>query len=246
MDGKDFMLRTDTVDLPERVVLRLKDKAAFSETFGAFTRQHLAGFRQPVAVAAALVGPVLVAFVYAVADFFTMLEVAATFGLTTAMFLLGAWYVNRREIRAAYERNTESRRRAKADLKSGLAEATALHLGQRPVFYEHEHGVIVLADLADGRTLYFDIDNDGFDTRWFLYINGDLHRDSWKWLRLKGSGAVTDFEAKGQRLVAFGEAPYVDAPDAWEAISLALGEPQAGDVIDMPFDEVKQTVSRLL
>ena len=240
------MLTLARVDLPEDVAASLREKAAFAESWNSFTREHLAGFRQPVAAAAAVIGPILIAFVYAARGFFSMIEVGVTFGLTTAMFVLGAWYVNRRDIRAAYERNTAARREAKADLKAGAAERAGLSLEARPVFFEHEHGVIVLADAENGKTLYFDVDGDGFDTRWFLYVNGDLHRERWSWLKLLGSGAVTAFEAGGQRLAGIADTPFVDAPDAWEAISLALGEPQDGDLIDMPFAEVKQTIGRLL
>ena len=240
------MLNVATVDLPHQVEARLRERAAFSESWAAFTRDHLAGFRQPVAAAVAIIGPVLVAFVYAASDFFTMLEVASVFALSSAMFVLGAWYVNRRDIRAAFERSTRERRLAMADLKAGTAEKVALTHKERPVFYEHEHGVIALAEGGEGRTLFFDVDGDGTDPRWFLYLNGDLHRQDWRWLRLQGTGEVTEFEALGKRLAGLGDTPYVEAPDAWEAVSLALGEPRDGDTIDMPFAEVKQTVARLI
>ena len=240
------MLTSNTVALPDEVTRALRDEAAFSETWNTFLREHLAGFRQPVAATAALIGPVLVAFTYAVADFVAMREVAAIFGLTAAMFVLGAWYVNRHDIRAAFARHTAAAQAAKRDLKAGRAEAAALDLRAQPAFYEHEHGVVVLADAGRGRTLYFDVDGDGFDPRWFLYVNGDLHRRRWSWLRLSGTGGVRGLTAEGVRLTGEGETPYVAAPDAWEAVSLALGEPQDGDVIDMPFAEVRRTVDRLL
>lgn len=240
------MLTTAQVDIPQGVLTRLKERAAFSESWAAFTRDHLAGFRQPVAAAIALIGPILVAFIYAVSDFLTMVQVATVFGLSSAMFLLGAWYVNRRDIRSAFERSTRERREAMADLKAGTAQQIHLVHQDRPVFYEHEHGVIVLAQGGDDRTLYFDVDGDGTDPRWFLYLNGDMHRQDWRWLRLGGTGDVTEFQAAGKRLAGLGDTPYVEAPDAWEAISLALGEPKDGDTIDMPYAEVKQTVARLI
>ena len=240
------MLTSNTIPLPDEQVRFLRSQAAFSESWNTFLREHLSGFRQPVAATAALVGPVLIAFSYAVADFVTMREVALTFGLTTAMFLLGAWYVNRRDIRAAFVRHTAAAQAAKRDLKAGAAEATELDLRAQPAFYEHEHGVVVLADAGQGRTLYFDVDGDGFDPRWFLYVNGDLHRRRWSWLRLGGTGAIRALRAEGVRLADVPDTPYVTAPDAWEAVSLALGEPQDGDVIDMPFGEVRRTVDRLL
>ena len=240
------MLTIAQIAIPEPVEARLRARAAFSESWASFTKDHLAGFRQPVAAAVAVIGPVLVAFVYAASDFFTMIEVAGVFSLSSAMFVLGAWYVNRRDIRAAFERSTRERRQALTDLKTGKAQEVRLSHKERPVFYEHEHGVICLADGGEGRTLYFDVDGDGTDPRWFLYLNGDMHRQDWQWLRLLGTGGVTEFSAAGRRLAGLGDTPYVEAPDAWEAISLALGEPRDGDAIDMPFCEVKQTVARLI
>ena len=240
------MLTANTVPLPDEVARALRTEAAFSETWNTFLREHLAGFRQPVAATAAIIGPILIAFTYAASGAVAMREVAMTFGLTTAMFVLGAWYVNRRDIRAAFARHTAVAQSAKRDLKAGQADAVDLDLRDRPAFYEHEHGVVILADAGDGRTLYFDVDGDGFDARWFLYVNGDLHRRRWSWLRLKGTGAVRGMRAEGACLPDRQDTPYVKAPDAWEAVSLALGEPQDGEVIDMPFAEVTRTVDRLL
>jgi hypothetical protein len=240
------MLTVAEVDLPVSLQKRLKQEAAFSESFNQYTRENLMGFRQPVAVAVALVGPILIAITYHATDFLTMIEVAWSFGITAASFLLGGWYVNRRRIRAAYARHTQARKEAKADLKAGCGQSVNLTLTQQPVFYEHEHGVICLADTGEGSTVYFDVDSMTNDPRWFLYINGDMHRASWSWIKLMGSGAVAEFEATGNRLAKIGDTPYVEAPDAWEAISLALGEPQDGDVIDVPMEEVINTISRLL
>ncbi len=244
--GKTDMLTVAEIDLPQSIQKRLREEAAFAESFAAFTREHLIGFRQPAAVAAAIIGPVLLAFVYYSSDFVNTLNVAMTFGITTLLFLLGAWYVNRRAIRDAYVRQTRARREARADLQAGVGEAVYLKMVQQPLFYEHEHGVICLADTGDNRTVYFDVDSFENDSRWFLYINGDMHRDTWRWMRLMGSGAVAEFSASGQRMSKIGDTPYVEAPDAWEAISIALGEPQDGDIIDMPLEKVLTTISRLL
>ncbi|MCI5046822.1 MAG: hypothetical protein MRY59_04915 [Aquisalinus sp.] len=240
------MLTVAEVELPVSLQKRLREEANFAETFTQFTREHLIGFRQPMAIAAAIVGPVLFAFVYQVAGFLTLMEVAVSFSLTAVMFLLGGWYVNRRRIREMYVRQTRARKDAQVDLKTGKGEAITLTMKNQPLFYEHEHGVICLADAGEGKTVYFDVDSLEEDPRWFLYINGDMHRVNWSWIRLKGSGAVADFSASGQRLARIGDTPYVEAPDAWEAICVALNEPQDGDIVDRPLDEVKETISRLL
>lgn len=240
------MLTVAKVDLPLSLQKKLREEAAFAESFGEFTKEHLVGFRQPAAVAISIIAPVLFAFVYYVTDFVNLLEVALSFSVAAAMFLLGGWYVNRGKIRAAYTRQTRARREARADLRAGQGESVSLSQKVAPVFYEHEHGVICLADSGDGKTVYFDVDSADNDPRWFLYINGDMHRSDWSWIRLMGSGSVCEFEVSGSRLAKIGDTPYVEAPDAWEAISIALEEPQDGDIIERPLDEVKETVARLL
>ena len=61
-----------------------------------------------------------------------------------------------------------------------------------------------------------------------------------------GSGDVAEFKATGERLAKIGDAPFVSAPDASEAISLALGEPNDGDILDKALPEASATISRLL
>ncbi len=240
------MLTVAEVDLPQSLRNRLRDDAEFVENFAEFIGENLIGLRHPTAMAYAIIGPVLFAFAYYVAGFFTMLEVATTFSLSAAMFILGGWYVNREKIRDMYLRRTRARREAQVDLQIGSGQEVNLSLRAQPCFYEHEHGVICLADVGDGRTVYFDVDCMEDDPRWFLYINGDMHRVNWSWLKLLGSGSVTEFKASGKRLASIGDTPFVEAPDSWEAISLALGEPEDGDIIEKPLEEVKNSISRLL
>ena len=240
------MLTVAQIDLPMNTKKRLQEEAAFADSFSSFTRENIIGFRQPVAMAVSLILPVMGAFVYSVGGLASISQIAVPFGLSTTCFLLGGWYVNRRAIRDAYIRRTRARRDAKANLRAGVGEHTKLDLKHTPIFYEHEHGVICLADSGDGRTIYFDVDSLEQDPRWFLYINGDMHRSLWTWIRLMGSGTVSNFEARGQRLAKIGDTPYVEAPDAWEAISIALNEPQDGDVIDQPLSDVQDTISRLI
>lgn len=240
------MLTVEEIDLPPAIQSRLKENAAFTDSFWEFTKEHLAGFRQPVAAVAAVIGPILIAFTYIVSDFFTMVEVATTFGLTTLLFLLGAWYTNRQAIRASFVRQVETRRQAKADLKAGRGAQVVLTLKEQPLFYEHDHGVVALAAVSEDKSVYFEIEDTEEDPRWFLYLNGDMHRSNWQWLRLMGTGTVTQFQVDGTRMTSIGQPPYLNAPDAWEAISLALGEPTDGDIIDLPLKEAAQTIARLL
>ena len=240
------MLTIAKVDLPISLRKRLQEEAAFSDSFNHYTTENLIGFRQPVATAVAVVGPILFAFIYYVTDFLTLVEVAGSFALSAAAFLLGGWYVNRHGIRDSYQRHTKARKNAKANLRSGVGESVALTMKTAPVFYEHEHGVICLAAAGEGKTLYFNIDSFENDPRWFIYINGDMHRPNWRWIKLMGSGAVAEFEASGQRMAKIGDTPYVEAPDAWEAISIALGEPEDGAIVEKPLEDVTAIISRLI
>ncbi|MEM6650008.1 MAG: hypothetical protein AAF603_07140, partial [Pseudomonadota bacterium] len=157
-----------------------------------------------------------------------------------------AWYINRAQIREAYTRSTIQRKQAQAALRSGRGEQWSLQLKEHPVFYDYEGGVICLAKSSDTKTLFFDIPAAREDSRWYLYMNGDLYRKKWEWLKLHGSGVLTEFFANGDRLMGKGHIFYLDISEAWDAIHLVLGAPQDGDLIDMPFEEAKKTIERLL
>ncbi|WOI54597.1 hypothetical protein [Parvularcula sp. LCG005] len=240
------MLTVDEIDLPAPVMRRLRERAAFSDSFARFRHEHLTGFRQPIAAVAAVIGPILIAFTYLASDFFTMIEVAVTFSVITCLFLVCAWIINRDAITNAYYRSTEARRAARDDLRIGRAEHMDMVLKRSPIFYEHAEGVLVLAEAGPDKTVFFDIDSEGDDARWFLYVNGDMHREHWSWLRLGGSGRVAQFEASGRRLISIGEPPYLEGGDTWDGIGMALGDPHDGDLIDLSFDEARMTISRLL
>lgn len=240
------MITVDQIDLPSAVQTRLREQASFSENFSSFKREHIIGFSQPVAVAAAFVGPVLVSFVYLVSDFLTMLEVAAFFSVTTTAFLVGAWYTNRHRIRASFTRQTQARRQARQDLKLGRGDQIELRMRTPAAFYEHKNGVIALAKANPNQTLFFDIPASETDPRWFLYLNGDLHRNDWRWIRLSGSGGVVEFKARGQQLTSFGEDPFIAARASHRAVLEAFEAPKDGDVLDVSFEDARNIISRLL
>lgn len=240
------MLVTADVELPAHLRDQLRQRAAFTTSFVVFVRDHVAGFQQPVAAAAAIILPILIAFTHAVSGIFSAFEVTLTFGFTTGLFLLGAWFAKRHDIAWAYSEGIESRRRAFADLKVGRGDLCELAIRTAPLFVEHEQGVVVLVDAGHGKTLYFDVLATPSDSRWFLYVNGDLFRSQWSWLHLRGSGAVEQFSATGSLVGLKQTTLRSDAADTWEAISMALGEPADGDLIDLPMDEASQTVKRLL
>lgn len=240
------MLITEQVELPDSVRVRLREQAAFSDSFHRFTRERLLGFGYPVAAAAGLLAPIVVAFAYASSDLATTVQVTSVFGFTAALFLLGGWILNREALGEAYEGLTEARRTARGALKAGVGQELSLRTPAPAHFYEHTYGVAVFADAGDGRTIFFDIEADTDDPRWFLYLNGDLHREQWSWIRLPGSGAVVSFLASGPRRTSHDPVLPPATLDAWDAVSLALGDPADGDIISMPFREVKATIARLL
>lgn len=246
MNGRDVVIETAETELPSPIREKLRQEANFTQSFFRFARDHVAGFQQPVAAAAAIIAPVLIAFTYALGGVFSLVEVSAIFGVTTILFLGGAWFAQRKDIAWAYAMGVDNRRRANDDLRLGRGEQVVLTLRSAPMFVEHDGGVIILADPQDGRTLYFDIDGDGSDPRWFLYVNADFYRRSWRWFRLKGSGSVVDLTVQGEQISTPNASLFTDASDAADAIALALGDPMDGELIDLPFSEATQTVRRLL
>ena len=104
----------------------------------------------------------------------------------------------------------------------------------------------MLADAGDLKTLFFSVSNDATDPRWQLYMNGEMHRRVWRWLRLPVSREVVKFSTEGSKLARIGEPPVINSIEAWEAVNVALGEPLDGSIIHRCFDELSEMVERLI
>lgn len=240
------MLSTARVSIPLPVAARLKTNAAFNANINHYAREDLIGFKRPIAAAFALIAPVSVAFVAYSYGYLPALQL----GLFISCFVgAGIAIVGRQEwpkIVAEFQVHATEKKKAVADLRCGFGESSFLSHGRMPKFIEHEHGVLVLADAGDLKTLFFDISNDGTDARWDLYCEGEMNRRVWRWLRLPVSREIVKFSAEGSKLTQRGKTPTIDSVDAWEAVNLALGEPLDGAVIHRCFDELKDAVEQLV
>ncbi len=240
------MLSTARVAIPVPVAARLKTNAAFSDNVNEYAREDLIGFKRPIAAAFALITPVVLAFVYQGAGFIPMLQVA---GVMVFLVGGGVCFIGRQEwptIVAEFQTHALAKKRAVADLRCGFGESSFLSNGRSPRFFEYDHGVLVLADAGDLKTLFFDISNDGHDPRWTLYADGEMHRRVWRWLRLPVSREVVKFSTEGSKLASNGAPLEIRSIEAWEAVNVALGEPLDGSVIHRPFDELVEMVERLV
>jgi hypothetical protein len=240
------MLTTARVSIPAPVEARLKQEADYSDNVNDYAREDLIGFGRPIAAAFALLAPVSLSLIY----YNSGLWAAAQWTLALVMFVgLGVAYIGKVEwprIVAKFQSHTNAKRMALADLRCGFGESSFLSNGRAPRFFEYDHGVLVLADAGDLKTLFFNISNDGSDPRWKLYKSGEMHRRIWRWLRLPVSRDVVKFTTEGSKLVRVAEAPFINSIDAWEAINIELGEPLDGSLIHRPFDELTDNVQRLV
>ena len=134
-----------------------------------------------------------------------------------------------------FEKIKRAKRKALADLKCGFTESGFLNLLRSPRFFAFDHGVLAFADAGDFRTLFFWITNDPEDPRWEYYVNGELNRRIWRWLRLPVSREMVRFSTEGSRLVQAGPPGVIESIDAWEAIHTALGEPMESPPLEQPF-----------
>ncbi len=240
------MLTTARVALPPPIEARLKNEAEYSENVNDYAREDLIGFSRPVAATFALVAPLTLAFIYYGHGFMAMAQSALAL---TVFVAIGLVFIGKQEwpnIVARFQNCAMAKRRAIADLRCGFGESSFLSNGRAPRFFEYDYGVLVLADAGDLKTLFFNIANDENDPRWVLYQSGDLERRVWRWLRLPVSREVVKFSTEGSRLARVQEAPFIDSIDAWEAVNVALGEPLDGAIIHRPFDELTETVERLV
>lgn len=240
------MLSTARVSIPVPVAARLQTNAAFNDNVNEYAREDLIGFKRPLAAAFALIAPVAVAFVYQGAGLVPALQIGLIISLIVGV---GVFLVGKQEwpnIVAEFQDHAMAKKRAVADLRCGFGESSFLSNGRAPRFFEHEHGVLVLADAGDLKTLFFDVANDEGDPRWALYQNGELNRRVWRWLRLPVSRELVKFSAEGSKLNQRGPAPQINSIDAWEAVNVALGEPLDGSIIHRSFDELIETLERLV
>ena len=241
------MLNTDRVAIPAPVEVRLKRSAQFVDNIMDFAREDLIGFKRPLAATFAFTAPLVMAFVYHAGGLVYMLQIGASYLIVG----LGGLYLVGREawpkIVDEFEARTIEKRRALADLKCGFSELSFLNLSRAPRYFEHENGVIIFADAGDFRTLFFTIENSDRDDRWNLYINGEFDRRVWRWLRLPVSRDIVKFSTEASKLPTVKSDPQrIRSVDAWEAINVALGEPLDGAIIHRPFDEVVESVERML
>lgn len=240
------MLSTDRVAIPAPVEVRLKKSAQFVDNVMDFAREDLIGFKRPLAATFAFTAPLVMAFAFYAGGLEQLLPIGLSYLVVTGA---GLYIVGRREwpgLVAQFEEKTIEKRRAVADLKCGFGESSFLNLTRAPHYFEHENGVIVLADAGDFKTLFFTIDRDHRDDRWNAYVNGELDRRVWRWLRLPVSRDIVKFSTEASKLARTSPDPTrIRSVDAWEAINVSLGEPLDGAVIHRPFDEVVDTVARL-
>lgn len=239
------MLTTDRVALPAHIEVRLKRASDFVDNVMDFARDDLIGFRRPLAATFAFSAPLVLAIVFHEAGLVLTLKIGALYAALSAAGLVLVGREVWPEIVEDYRARSDAKRKALADLRCGFGESAFLHLPQPPRFIEHDHGVIALADAGDFRTLFFSITNDEDDPRWPAYVEGEMNRRIWRWLRLPVSGEIVRFAAEGGRMDV--AAPLViESVDAWEAVNVALGEPADGAIVHTPFSEVVDMVERLV
>lgn len=241
------MLNTDRVAIPAPVEVRLKKSAQFVDNIMDFAREDLIGFKRPLAATFAFTAPLVMAFVYQAGGLGHLLQVGASYLIVGGggLYLVGreAWP----KIVDDFEVRSLQKRRALADLKCGFTELSFLNMSRAPRYFEHENGVLVFADAGDFRTLFFSIDKDARNDRWNLYVNGELDRRVWRWLRLPVSREIVKFTTEASKLPGVQSDPQrIRSVDAWEAINVSLGEPLDGSLIHRPFDEVVEAVERML
>ncbi len=241
------MLNTDRVAIPAPVEVRLKRSAQFVDNIMDFAREDLIGFKRPLAAAFAFSAPIILAFVYQVGGLTHLLQVGASY---LVVGLGGLFLVGRQSwpgLVQEFEQKTSQKRRAIADLKCGFTELSFLNLQRAPRYFEHENGVLIFADAGDFRTLFLTIDKDARDERWNIYVNREFDRRVWRWLRLPVSREIVKFTTEASKLPGVQSDPQrIRSIDAWETINVSLGEPLDGSIIHRPFDEVVESVERML
>ena len=234
------------VEIPHPVRRDLEGAAGFVDNLLAFARRRLFRTTTATLVAALALATIFIFGAWARDGMEAGLRCTAVFFLgwtSSAAFAAAAGW---RRVVEEYEVKQSLRNAASRDLSAGYSEHNALELIRAPRFFEHEHGVIVLADAGFCETLFFDIQNDGYDPRWELYLDGVLCQRSWRWLRLPKSRDVVEFLAAGARLASRDAVLYIETPEPWENVAYTLGNPSDGQTLRIAFDDAVAAVERVL
>lgn len=240
------MLKADRVAIPAPIEIELKRSAEFVDNIMEFAREDLIGFRRPLAATFALTAPVVMAFAFSMGGLGPFIQIGAAY---FSVAFLGLYLVGRNawpEIVQNFDVLTNQKRKASADLRCGFSERCFLNLTRAPRFFEYSGGVLVFVDAGDFKTLFFNIESSHEDPRWDLYINGELSRRVWKWLRLPISRAVVKCSAEGSRVANVPDPVFIRNIDVWETINTSFDEPMDGAIIHRPFTECITIVERSL
>ena len=174
------------------------------------------------------------------------MQSALLFGFATFLILTATWILKRTLFHEGYERAKKARARAKADLKHDTVFEHQIQLKQPAMFCENKDGVAVFAAASLDKTIFFNIQADRDDPRWYLYLNGDLYRECWSWIQLPATGDIMNYKSAGLKKKELFRPAFIETDEIWDAIAMALGDPVDGDIIDLPLSEVQSTVGRLL
>jgi len=234
------------VEIPRPVRRELETAADFVEDLLVFARRRLLTTTTATLVAALALATIFIFGAWRLDGPAAGMRCGIVFFLgwsASAAFAAAAGW---RKVVEEYEGEKTRCAAASRDLSAGYGEHNALELIRPPRYFEHEHGVIVLADAGFCETLYFNIPHDDGDPRWDLYRDGGLNQRSWRWLRLPKSRSVVEFLSAGARLASRDETMFIDAPEPWEAVGYALGNPSDGQTLRMAFDDAVSAVERAL
>jgi len=240
------MLRADRVAIPAPIEIRLKRSAEFVDNIMEFAREDLIGFRRPLAATFAFTAPLMMAFAFSIGGIIPFIQISASY---LVVAFSGLYLVGRNEwptIVHNFDALSIEKRRASADLRCGFSERSLLTLAQGPRFYEYSGGVLVFADAGDFKTLFFNIEDHPEDLRWDLYLDGELERRVWRWLRLPISREIVKFSAEASKVAHVSPAKAIRTTDVWEAIHFTLGDPMDGAIIHRNFAETVEIVDRCL
>ncbi len=131
---------------------------------------------------------------------------------------------------------------ARQVLDRGVLAHRTLLFGDKQIWIEHEHGVIVLVPADDRRTLYLDLSSVADDPRYPMYENKSIFRREWTWVQ------VPDFRAAGERKFKVGGASFepklLGHDDQLHAeIFEHFGSPGDGSIVDFRWNEVEAFVA---
>ena len=226
------------VDLPLAVIEECSEKLASAEDFLDYTLHRAFGFTQPVAKTIALLTPIHFATILYLTNIQILLQVAVSYGVSVGMFILGLWYIRRSEIKNGYFSEVKQESSKFASLMCQGAISERVHVEKEVKLLKHNQGVMVVTEIDQSSSIFFQIKKSNDDPRWTYFLTDDFAKVEWSWVKVLGSGQICQFRTAGRTMKNSQITSTYISEFARANLLEELGDPADGEILNLTMKQI--------